>query len=326
MQHPFTTLLVTFLSLILIQTPAFAKPVDFSQSKQDARRYIYFDRTDFGTLYCGCQWQWAGRSGGRVDLNSCGYQIRSQRNRAERIEWEHIVPASNFGRARQCWQNGGRKNCNKVDPVFNQMEADLHNLAPSVGEINGDRSNFNFGMLPSTPLQHGRCPFKVDFKGRTVEPRNEVKGRIARVYFYMFDRYNLPMSKQQQQLFMAWNAQYPVTAWERERDNRIAKQQGNHNPFVTGERQWTLGHKNSREGIAQPGAVTRSSVTSLPSPVAQKQNTAQTYHVRGNQRSHIYHLSKGCPGYSQISAKNRVEFRTEDAAIAAGYRKAGNCR
>ncbi len=27
------------------------------------------------------------------------------------------------------------------------MEADLHNLVPAVGEINGDRSNYRFGMI-----------------------------------------------------------------------------------------------------------------------------------------------------------------------------------
>ena len=29
------------------------------------------------------------------------------------------------------------------------------------------------------------------FTSRTFEPRNEVKGQVARVYFYLHDRYNL---------------------------------------------------------------------------------------------------------------------------------------
>jgi deoxyribonuclease-1 len=47
----------------------------------------------------------------------------------------------------------------------------------------------------------------------------------------MRDRYQLNLSRQQTQLFTAWNKQYPVTAWECERDERIAKVQGNHNPL-----------------------------------------------------------------------------------------------
>jgi endonuclease I len=31
------------------------------------------------------------------------------------------------------------------DEVYQRAEADLHNLVPSIGEVNGDRSNFSFG-------------------------------------------------------------------------------------------------------------------------------------------------------------------------------------
>ncbi|MFS1582665.1 MAG: hypothetical protein ACL7AY_07270 [Candidatus Arsenophonus phytopathogenicus] len=39
------------------------------KQKKIARNEIYFDQTsgNQGTLYCGCQWQWMGKSGGRVD-------------------------------------------------------------------------------------------------------------------------------------------------------------------------------------------------------------------------------------------------------------------
>ena len=49
---------------------------------------------------------------------------------------------------RQCWQEGGRKNCIKTDAVFKKMEADLYNLKPAIGEVNGDRSNYQFAVLP----------------------------------------------------------------------------------------------------------------------------------------------------------------------------------
>jgi deoxyribonuclease-1 len=82
------------------------------------------------------------------------------------------------------------------------MEADLHNLSPAIGEINADRSNYRFAMLPGTALQHGTCDFWVDFCQRAAEPRDAVKGILARIYFYMHDRYDLPMSDQQQRLLM----------------------------------------------------------------------------------------------------------------------------
>lgn len=57
------------------------------------------------------------------------------------------------------------------------------------------------------------------------------------------------MSRQQQQLLMTWDRQFPVTAWEEERNCRIAAIMGHGNPFVTGERQWSFGYRNTGEEI-----------------------------------------------------------------------------
>ena len=302
-----------------------AAPGSFEKAKIELRRTVYHDRNDDGDLYCGCTWQWMGRSGGRVDLAACGYEVRADRNRAQRIEWEHVVPAWVLGHQRQCWQKGGRENCKSTDPVFRVMEADMHNLSPSIGEVNADRSNFRFGMLPSTAKQYGTCPTRTDFKQRVTEPRDEVKGQVARVYFYMHDRYNLSMSKQQQQLLMAWHRQYPVSDWERERDRRIARSMGHHNPFVTGERSWSLGYRPVGDGLSAGRSVGASQVTPQPRPVTQSV-AAVAGPVIGNRNSKVYHLPVGCPSYTQVSERNRVPFTSEAEAEAAGYRRAGNCR
>ncbi|MEL7309452.1 MAG: endonuclease, partial [Pseudomonadota bacterium] len=100
------------------------------------------------SLYCGCDIKRQGKKLVPVP-DSCGYIPRNaitragnENARAKRIEWEHIVPAWEFGHQLQCWQDGGRKNCVKVSEKFRQMEADINNLAPAIGEINADRSNF----------------------------------------------------------------------------------------------------------------------------------------------------------------------------------------
>ncbi|MGV6475546.1 endonuclease [Azotobacter vinelandii] len=301
-------------------------PESFEKAKIALREKVYFDRqtSDVGDMYCGCRWTWMGRSGGRIDLKSCGYEVRADSNRAQRIEWEHIVPAWVLGHQRQCWQKGGRENCKSSDPVFRVMEADMHNLSPTIGEVNADRSNYSYGMLPSTPAQYGACPTRTDFKQRVTEPRDAVKGLVARVQFYMHDRYGLSMSRQQQQLFMAWNRMYPASAWERERDQRIAQVMGHHNPFVTGERTWTLGHKPSREGLAGQGTATPARrPVEPPVQVAEESGSAP---VIGNSASKIYHLPVGCPSYEQVQEKNRVSFGSAADAEAAGFRRAGNCR
>ncbi|MBP2154322.1 deoxyribonuclease I [Erwinia rhapontici] len=183
-----------------------------------------------GTFYCGCKIHWQGKKG-VPDLASCGYQVRKNANRASRIEWEHVVPAWSFGHQRQCWQNGGRKNCAK-DEGYRRIETDLHNLQPSIGEVNGDRGNFMYSQWNGGESQYGQCAMKIDFKNKLAEPPVRARGAIARTWFYMRDQYQLQMSKQQTQLMTAWNKQYPATQWECERDRRIARVQGNHNPYV----------------------------------------------------------------------------------------------
>lgn len=183
-----------------------------------------------GDFYCGCKIDWQGKKG-VINLQSCGYKVRKNGNRASRVEWEHVVPAWQFGHQRQCWQDGGRKNCAK-DPVYRRMESDMHNLQPAVGEVNGDRANYMYSQWNGGEGQYGQCAMKVDFKEKVAEPPVRARGAIARTYFYMRDSYQLTLSRQQTQLFSAWNKTYPVTRWECERDERIAKVQGNHNPYV----------------------------------------------------------------------------------------------
>ena len=183
--------------------PALAEGINsFSQAKAAAVK-VHADAP--GTFYCGCKINWQGKKG-VVDLQSCGYQVRKNENR-------------------------GRKNCAK-DPVYRKMESDMHNLQPSVGEVNGDRGNFMYSQWNGGEGQYGQCAMKVDFKEKVAEPPARARGAIARTYFYMRDQYNLTLSRQQTQLFNAWDKMYPVTDWECERDERIAKVQGNHNPYV----------------------------------------------------------------------------------------------
>ncbi|MCU1719411.1 endonuclease I family protein [Pseudomonas sp. 5P_3.1_Bac2] len=218
-------LLRVLLSLLLICPVSYAAaPQTFSAAKKVAWK-IYAEQPT--TFYCGCKYQ-----GNRVDLKSCGYSPRKQLNRAKRVEWEHIVPAWVIGHQLQCWQKGGRKNCARKDPVFQAAEADLHNLVPSIGEVNGDRSNFALGMLSRKPSQYGACPMVVDFKAKTAMPPERARGPAARIYLYMAERYRLRLSKQDRRIYEAWNRQYPVTQWERWRNQQVACVMGHGNRYV----------------------------------------------------------------------------------------------
>jgi len=197
----------------------------FSQSKKILQKQIY--KAHRTTFYGHCTFD----AKKVVDWASCGYTPRKQAKRASRVEWEHVMPAWEFGHQLQCWQKGGRKACKK-DPIFNAMESDLHNLQPAVGEMNGDRSNFKYGLIDGELRVYGAVDFEVDFKQKVAEPAENVRGDIARTYFYMEQAYGIRISKKQRQLFTAWSKQDPVDDWERKRNEKINAIQGNRNGFI----------------------------------------------------------------------------------------------
>ncbi len=63
------------------------------------------------------------------------------------------------------------------------MESDLYNIVPAIGEINGLRSNYSFAMIPWEKREFGTGDMEIE--NRKAEPRPEVRGNIARIYFYM---------------------------------------------------------------------------------------------------------------------------------------------
>ena len=223
------------ITLTVWTASALAGGISFSKSKRILAKQVYIDHQV--SFYCGCDYSLkpkpnnANKKRLTPDWASCGYKPRKQPKRASRIEWEHVMPAHHFGQHMQCWRKGGRKACKK-DPLFKKLESDMHNLVPAIGEVNGDRSNYKFGMISGEKRSYGQCDVEINFKAKRAEPTPEIRGDIARIYFYMSDRYGVNLSKQQTKLMKSWAKQDPVDAWERERNLRIKRVQGHGNPFV----------------------------------------------------------------------------------------------
>lgn len=211
------------------------QPKRIADSWSEAKRWAQALYTDHPvTAYCGCPYT----PDRRVDLESCGYRPNTKyRSRANRVEWEHVMPAYNIGHQRQCWQNSpegvsGRKWCEETDPVFLRAHNDLHNLLPVIGQLNALRSNYRYGEIPGEFRRYGEyCDFEIH--GRVAEPPEYLKGSVARIWFYMRDVYGVKISSRDENQLKAWNNSFPPEPWEYERDRRIAAHQGNSNPYVT---------------------------------------------------------------------------------------------
>lgn len=124
---------------------------------------------------------------------------------------------------------------------------DIHHLRPSDVSINSTRSNKDFDNGGS-PVSEAPANFT---DSDSFEPRNEVKGDVARMVMYMDVRYEGNDSSGTPDLeiadyvgtgsqpllgklctLVAWHRNDAVSAQEVRRNGRIHQKQGNRNPFI----------------------------------------------------------------------------------------------
>jgi deoxyribonuclease-1 len=206
------------------------KVQNFSKAKSIIKKMNFFGIKE--ELYCGCEFH-----NGKISSDAkCGIQSRRNPKRAFRIEFEHIVPFENqvghtyvwdFG-IPECHGDKGRKCASKI---FGHLEGDLWNLWPSAGELNADRSNYSYAMLPGPRDQYGKCDFKVE--DRKAAPRDEVKALVAFTYMYFQKTYAQFLgtnfiSNKNEKLFEAWS-KYPLTREQCNWGREVEKIQGNRN-------------------------------------------------------------------------------------------------
>jgi len=125
------------------------------------------------------------------------------------------------------------------------MYGDVHNLKPADKSVNTDKSNKDFDNGGTQHPEATGCYYTAD----TWEARDEVKGDVARIIFYMDTRYEgtngeidltvvdeintypLPEHGRLSTL-LEWNMQDPPDDFERNRNNVIFSWQKNRNPFI----------------------------------------------------------------------------------------------
>jgi len=125
------------------------------------------------------------------------------------------------------------------------MHSDVHNLKPADASVNQDRGNKDFDDGGVEHSEASGCYYTV----YTWEPRDEVKGDIARIIFYMSTRYeggnnevdlevvddiNTYPAPEHGRLstLLEWNLLDPPDDFERNRNDGIYAWQRNRNPFI----------------------------------------------------------------------------------------------
>lgn len=194
---------------------------DFRQAKKVLNEEVYNEKELRQDNYC---WDEYNSYDNKIIKNSFVSQSKNSK-RWDKIEWEHVVPAENFGKSfvewrewntELCWNKKWRE-CAWKNETFKMMEWDIYNLIPANGEINWTRSNLKFGVVTSNNyISYWDCSFKIDRKEKVAEPMDSTKGMVARISLYFTLRYpeHYKLSDQQAKLFSAWNKQFPPTNYE----------------------------------------------------------------------------------------------------------------
>lgn len=109
-------------------------------------------------------------------------------------------------------------------------KSDMHHLFPCDSKANCRRANYPFGIVSDEDIHWSQAGSKLG--NHIFEPRNKVKGDVARATFYFAMRYNMHIENGEEAVLRAWSKMDPVDEHERTRERRVHERQGNSNPFV----------------------------------------------------------------------------------------------
>lgn len=129
--------------------------------------------------------------------------------------------------------------------------SDAHHLRPTLNSINTSRDNLDFDEVSNYSSSYSNDNYGNKWNSVCFEPRDEVKGDVARIMMYMEIKYNnidglkltisdsIPTSTStgngslgKLSTLLKWNYQDPVSEQEIYRNNVIYEFQNNRNPFI----------------------------------------------------------------------------------------------
>ncbi len=161
--------------------------------------------------------------------------------------------------SQSAYQNGAGLNAEHIYPQAKGAgsepeRGDMYNLYPCKVNVNSDRGNCRYNEIAdsdtetwyylgnsqsSIPSSNIDAYSERDTEDCQWEPREEMKGNIARTIFYFYATYQSTANSEdpnffpvQKDILLQWHYQDPPDATERRRDSLIHLIQGNHNPFV----------------------------------------------------------------------------------------------
>ncbi len=116
------------------------------------------------------------------------------------------------------------------------QKSDLHHLYPTDSMMNNRRSNLRFGDVTKDMENLACSTVKLGTSKDNIGPVFEApmvhKGNVARSILYFALRYKMQISPQEEATLRQWNKLDPIDDEEQKRNDSIAQEQGNRNPFI----------------------------------------------------------------------------------------------
>jgi len=201
--------------------------------------YKYNNKSSF----LGCSFDIKGK------IDNCKKEIGGSKSKV--ISFGHVVSSKRMGKFFKCWNkkadkgfsfyknkiknnnNAKIERCEKNSELFLTMNNDMHNMIPVENNLNLKIKGSDYGFLKNSKESKKIGSIYFNDKLHMIMPNEDWRGRIARTYFYMSNKYSLHMSKDELSTFVLWNNLYPPTKWEKWKNQAVLKVQGNDNPYIS---------------------------------------------------------------------------------------------
>ena len=121
--------ILILITLILLSSQAFPQNTQITSFSKSEKLLLKLYKDNPVTLYCGCSFK-----GKKPNLSSCGYIPKKNKKRANRIEWEHVVPAHAFGKSFSECRDGHPKCVKKNGKKFKGGESVLRKSMKNIEE------------------------------------------------------------------------------------------------------------------------------------------------------------------------------------------------
>ncbi len=108
---------------------------------------------------------------------------------------------------------------------LNQIGLDMQAVQPLVSEQLVLPKGYRFGLVGQN-AKPGLCDVLLDHNAKIMEPPKHKKGDIARILFYLHDRYGFKLDHSEIDLLLNWQNSDPVDSWEADRNYWVGIVQG----------------------------------------------------------------------------------------------------